>query len=223
MAYEKLLNEIYAALSLKYLWRNYRPGFVKSESPDWMNPAIDLGLEVSQALLPGDGQEESFVEAYLGKLQDEIPEAAMARYRGRLHFYNNRFWAILPVPGVEQDYLYKIKYRFDCKLEKLNKNYQVFSKNALYLFVHPEEEWDIDENQLFDYMKAQQEKKKKKFDWVFLNCEDVILVCDFQKNKLERIWLPQNAENFLDSESEKLRRKSRWEDGTVLEHVLEAP
>lgn len=36
MVYEKLLNEIYAVVSLKYLWREYRPSFVKSESPDWI-------------------------------------------------------------------------------------------------------------------------------------------------------------------------------------------
>ena len=55
MAYEKLLNEIYAAVSLKYLWKEYRPGFIKSESPDWINETMDFGLEVSQALLPDDG------------------------------------------------------------------------------------------------------------------------------------------------------------------------
>ena len=50
MAYEKLLNEIYAAVSLKYLWKEYEPYFVKSESPDWINPNMDFRLEVSQAL-----------------------------------------------------------------------------------------------------------------------------------------------------------------------------
>lgn len=60
-AYEKLLNEIYAAVSLKYLWKEYQPYFIKSESPDWINETMDFGLEVSQALLPDDGQEESFL------------------------------------------------------------------------------------------------------------------------------------------------------------------
>ena len=67
MAYEKLLNEIYAAISLEYLWPEYRPFFVKSESPDWINEGMDLGLEVSQALLPEDGPAESFIEKYLCK------------------------------------------------------------------------------------------------------------------------------------------------------------
>ena len=30
VAYEKLLNEIYAAVSLKYLWKEYQPYFIKS-------------------------------------------------------------------------------------------------------------------------------------------------------------------------------------------------
>ncbi len=64
MVYEKLLNEIYAVVSLKYLWREYRPSFVKSESPDWINEMMDMGLEVSQALLPDDGQTKNFIEQY---------------------------------------------------------------------------------------------------------------------------------------------------------------
>ena len=44
MAYEKLLNEIYAAVSLKYLWAEYKPVFIKSESPDWINETMDFGL-----------------------------------------------------------------------------------------------------------------------------------------------------------------------------------
>ena len=84
MAYEKLLNEIYAAVSLKYLWKEYEPYFVKSESPDWINPNMDFGLEVSQALLPDDGQEESFIEKYLGCRKEELPSLAFDKYGERI-------------------------------------------------------------------------------------------------------------------------------------------
>lgn len=97
VAYEKLLNEIYAAVSLKYLWKEYEPYFVKSESPDWINPNMDFGLEVSQALLPDDGQEESFIEKYLGCRKEELPPLAFEKYGERLNFYNGRFWAILQI------------------------------------------------------------------------------------------------------------------------------
>ncbi|MCD8217098.1 MAG: hypothetical protein LUD01_03480 [Clostridiales bacterium] len=211
MAYEKLLNEIYAALSLEYLWPEYRPGFVKSESPDWINETMDFGLEVSQALLPDDGQMASFIEKYLGRRKEELPEPAFERYGERLHFYNGRFWAILPDETREQDYLFKAKYRFDRKLEKLNKNYHRCKENGLYLFLHPKEGTTVDVESLFAYMKRRQEKERIHFDWVFLNCIHVIYVCDFGKDSAEELLLPQNAEVFLAAEAEKLRQNGSWQ------------
>lgn len=217
MAYEKLFNEIYAAVSLKYLWQDYMPGFVKSEAPDWLNEAMELGLEVSQALLPDDGQTERFIEQYLGHRKKDLPESAFARYGERLYFYNDRFWAVLPDPELQQDYIYKAKYRFDRKLEKLNTNYQHRRYNGLYLFLHPSEETDINAKQLFEYMRQAQADKKVRFDWVFLNCENAIHVCNYVKNTLETIPLPRKAENFLNLESDRLRNGSEWKDGVSLE------
>ena len=217
MAYEKLLNEIYAAVSLKYLWKEYQPYFVKSESPDWINETMDFGLEVSQALMPGDGQEESFLEQYLGCRKEELPPQAFEKYGERLNFYNGRFWAILPDPEVQQDYLSKAKYRFDKKLEKLNTNYVQKNHNGLYLFLHPADENDIDAGALFEYMRFMQERKQMRFDWVFLNCVKTIYVCNYRTNRIEPIQLPKNAENFLNTEAEYLRYCRDWENGTTLD------
>lgn len=217
MAYEKMLNEIYAAVSLKYLWKEYKPHFIKSESPDWINETMNFGLEVSQALLPHDGQEEDFIEKYLGCLKEELPEVAFEKYRDRLNFYNGRFWAILPDQEVKQDYLSKAKYRFDRKLEKLNTNYVHMKYNGLYLFLHPNDENDIDAGALFEYMGYTQKEKVHRFDWVFLNCVKKIYVCDYQKHTIEPILLPKNAETFLNTESEYLRYSHEWKDGMVLD------
>lgn len=217
MAYEKLLNEIYAAVSLKYLWKEYQPYFIKSESPDWINDTMDFGLEVSQALLPYDGQEERFIENYLGCLKEELPPQAFEKYGERLNFYNGRFWAILPDRVAHQDYLSKAKYRFDKKLEKLNTNYVHKRYNGLYLFLHPTDENDIDEGALFEYMRFSQEKRKEHFDWVFLNCVRTIYVCNYNANTIEPIVLPQNAGNFLNTEAEYLRYCRDWENGTALD------
>lgn len=217
MAYEKLLNEIYAVVSLKYLWKEYQPYFIKSESPDWINETMDFGLEVSQALLPNDGQEESFIEQYLGCLKEELPPHALEKYGGRLNFYNGRFWAILPDQEVQQDYLSKAKYRFDRKLEKLNTNYVHKRYNGLYLYLHPTGENDIDAGALFEYMRYTQETKKKRFDRVFLNCVKTIYVCNYGSNTIKPIVLPQNAENFLNTEAEYLRYCRDWENGAALD------
>lgn len=217
MAYEKLLNEIYAVVSLQYLWKEYRPYFVKSESPDWINKEMDFGLEVSQALMPADGQEESFIEKYLGCLKEELPSQAFERYGDRLNFYNGRFWAILPGQDSNNDYLSKAKYRFDRKLEKLNTNYVHTRYNGLYLFLHADNENDIDARALFEYMRVAQENKKRRFDRVFLNCVKNIYVCNYDKNTIKPIVLPKNAENFLNMEAEYLRYCHDWPDGTALD------
>ena len=217
MAYEKLLNEIYAAVSLKYLWKEYQPYFIKSESPDWINDTLDFGLEVSQALLPDDGQEERFIEQYLGCRKEELPPQAFEKYGDRLNFYNGRFWAILPDRTVHQDYLFKAKYRFDRKLEKLNTTYMQRQFNGLYLFLHPTDENDIDAGALFEYMRLTQETREKCFDWVFLNCVKTIYVCNYKINTIEPIRLPKNAESFLNTEAEYLRYCHDWENGMALD------
>ncbi|MDE7323991.1 MAG: hypothetical protein K2N73_15020 [Lachnospiraceae bacterium] len=217
MAYEKLLNEIYAVVSLKYLWREYQPSFIKSESPDWINETMDLGLEVSQALLPDDGQTKSFIDQYLGCLKEELPPAAIERYGERLNFYNGRFWAVLPDDMENQNYLFKAKYRFDKKLEKLNTSYQQRRHNGLYLFLHPSGGSDIDTRDLFEYMGARQKHCAQHFDWVFLNCEKVIYVCNYMEGTIESIVLPQNSADFLNTEAEYLRYCRDWADGVPLD------
>lgn len=221
MAYEKLLNEIYAAVSLKYLWADYQPSFVKSESPDWINETMELGLEVSQALLPDDGQTESFIEQYLGCLKEELPGSAIERYGERLHFYNGRFWAVLPEDHHRQDCLYKAKYRFDRKLEKLNTNYKHRRYNGLYLFLHPADESRIDTEQLYAYMRRAQADRAVRFDWVFLNCVTTIYVCNFMADTIDPIILPPNAESFLGAEAETLRYLGEWNDGVSLDEMIE--
>ena len=142
---------------------------------------------------------------------------AFDKYGERLNFYNGRFWAILPDNTVQQYYLSKAKYRFDRKLEKLNANYIHKHYNGLYLFLHPTDENDIDAGALFEYMRYTQEKKKMRFDRVFLNCVKTIYVCNYENNTIEPIVLPPNAENFLNTEAEYLRNCCDWKDGTALE------
>ena len=183
---------------------------------------MGLGLEVSQALLPEDGQAANVIEQYLGRPRCEIPEEVADRYEGRMHFYNERFWAILPKQGAEQDCPGKVRYRFERKLEKLNKNYQPARYNGLYLFVHPEEKREVDVPQLFSDMKRIQREAAKQFDWVFLNCGNVIYVCDFGQDVVEDIALPGKAERFLNAEAERLRHQAQWQDGTAFERYADA-
>ena len=211
MAYEKLFNEIYAVVSLKYLWRDYHPGFVKHESPDWVNDDMDMGLEVSQALLPEDGAAAAFIEKYLGCPKEELPQEAFDKYGSRLHFYNGRFWAIEPKDDTPEGYSYKGEYRFRKKLEKRNSNYEYHKCNALYLFVHPYEEKDLDIRDMVERMIAANKEFRIGFDCVFLNCEDMIYIIHFDTASLEFINVPPNSKAYIERQSELLRLGWDWD------------
>ena len=44
-----------------------------------------------------------------------------------------------------------------------------------------------------------------------------IYVCNYESNTIKPIVLPQNAENFLNTEAEYLRYSRDWEDGVALD------
>ncbi|MDD6188628.1 MAG: hypothetical protein PUB32_03505 [Clostridiales bacterium] len=212
MAYEKLYNEIYAIVALKYLWRGYRPGYVKSESPDWLNPEQSVGIEVSQALLPYDGQDASFLDSWLGRLSGEIPPEDKARYAGRLYFYNDRLWALLPDPRDTRDYAEKSLYRFRHKLEKLNKNFTVCGTNALYLYAHTTPEDKAGLRRLMADMNRSQLGHAKKFDLVFLDCESCIYIFDFNSGGMAEMPVGEKAKAFLEQQTERIRNGNIPED-----------
>ena len=221
MAYEKLYNEIYAVVMLKYFWAEYEPGFVKCESPDWMNRKMDFGMEVSQALLPYDGQSESFLEYYLGKRQEEIPEAAQEKYAGKMYFYNGRLWALLNGEPGETPYQDKVQYRFERKLQKLNSNYIRCASNALYLYAHAQPETVFEVEAIMQRMKDRQDAEKTRFTKVFLDCGSIVYVLDFADERIEAIQIPDKARLFLEEKTEKLRHQQEWPDGADFEKALE--
>ena len=212
MAYEKLYNEIYAMVALKYLWRGYRPGYVKNESPDWLNPAQSVGIEVSQALLPYDGQDADFLEQWLGKLSGDIPAEAKARYEGRLSFYNDRLWALLPDSRDKRTWEEKSLYRFMRKLEKLNKNFTVCKTNALYLYAHSCAEDIGSVRRLMKEMAAGQQSAGVKFDLVFLDCEKSIYILDFRSGGIAEMPAGEQAKKFLEQQTENIRNSEFPED-----------
>lgn len=212
MAYEKLYNEIYAIVALKYLWRGYRPGYEKCESPDWINRTESVGIEVSQALLPYDGQDASFLEAWLGRLSGEIPPEDKARYAGRLYYYNDRLWALLPDPRDSRSWQEKAHYRFCRKLEKLNKNFTVCRTNALYLYAHAAAEDPGEVRLLMADMAESQQASKQRFDLVFLDCESGIYIMDFRSGGVAEMPVGEKAKEFLERETERIRNAETPED-----------
>ena len=216
MAYEKFFNEIYAITALKYFWRGYVKGFVKWESPDWYHEKAGIGIEVSQALLPKDGQEENFIETYLGKHRAEIPEEAARRYENRLYFYNDRLWALLDDGTSSVSCEEKIIVRFKSKLAKLNANYLPCETNALYLFAHAEPD-EKTVSRIQKQMAEIQQSEARRFDLVFLDCNSALYILDFRQNERETIPIPEKARRFLNEKAETLRNSFANESGALYE------
>lgn len=216
MAYEKLYNEIYAIVVLKYFWEDYKPGYIKWESPDWLNRKESTGVEVSQALLPYDGQAESFIEHFLGRPKEEIPEAAFQKYGERLYFYNGRLWALLNDENDPFSYQEKILTRFSRKLDKLNSHYILCGFCALYLFAHAEPTKEEIEG-LLSQMAQMQNRRRSQFEIVYLDCGNYLYLLDFLQNSVKAIPLPEKALAFITAETEELYQSIDWDKGTAFE------
>lgn len=213
MSYEKRYNEIYAITALKYFWQGYQKGFIKWESPDWYNSRCDLGVEVSQALLPKDGQEESFLRSYLGKHKNQLPPDAFRRYGSRLYFYNDRLWALLNDGTDSVTPAEKIRARFQCKLQKLNKNYRRCETNTLYLFAHAEIKESV-AKALSEELSRLQQPREFQFDIVFADCKSTLYAMNLRHGTMETIPIPEKAAEFLREKTEHLRHRLSDKPGT---------
>ena len=203
MAFEKLFNELYAVVMLKYFWKPYVADFIKEESPDWVSHTLGLGMEVSQALLQQDGEAQKFIELYLGKRREEIPQSAMERYE-------------------EQDgYARRAQYRFAKKLEKLNRNYTAYLYNGLYLFLHTDRPQPEEIAELAESMRLGQQQQQRQFRYVFLDCITRLYIADFEHNSccVDSIEIPEGARRYMQKQTQVLRQASEWEKGTVFAEV----
>ena len=213
--FEKLYNEIFAILSLKYFWRDYSDGYIKGESPDWYNPETSVGIEITQAIMQEDGEAQSVVNQYLGRQKAEIPEDVLLRYSGRTYFYNDRLWAIMPEAGKEERLTAceKALYRFNKKLERLNSNYTRFDTNGLYLYLHESNITDEDMRCFIQKVKEAQQSSERRFDIAFLNCVNTLRVANLKENSWETVHVPSDALAFMRNSAEQLRHGVEWKDG----------
>lgn len=220
MAFEKLFNELYAVVMLKYFWKPYVADFIKEESPDWVSHTLGLGMEVSQALLQQDGEAQKFIELYLGKRREEIPQSAMERYGEALYFYNERLWA-LRLPEEQDGYVRRAQYRFAKKLEKLNRNYTAYLYNGLYLFLHTDRPQPEEIAELAESMRLGQQQQQRQFRYVFLDCITRLYIADFEHNSccVDSIEIPEGARRYMQRQTQVLRQASEWERGTVFAEV----
>jgi len=217
MTFEKYYNEIYAVVLLKYFWKDYADDFYKAESPDWVSPSLGLGMEVSQALLQQDGEAKKFIDTYLGERRDRLPKSAWERYGDAMYFYNDRLWG-LHIPDEKsrrEGYVYRAVYRFQKKLEKLNRNYSDHAVNGLFLFLHTDHPDLQTAQEITAQMAALQQNCAETFRYVFMDCERVLYVADLHQDAVEAIDIPEDARVLMQRQTEHLRQGTEWPNGAI--------
>ena len=174
--------EKYALLSLKHCSELSPSDFVLSESPDLQSKPLDIGIEVTRAIWAEDVR-ASLIEEYFDRV---------------LNGDNSKIWSLYPrlrdlvvIDSVAVHRLERSSKRPDFKIHiqpisqsiitktvKLNKNYRIFSDNALYIFSFND---NISKDSVLKEIELADEntsRLKHKYQYIYINTIDEILVYD---------------------------------------------
>lgn len=172
--------EWYALLSLIYCYdENLSPlKDSKVEEPDWQSEALDIGLEVTEALESDDGRKRSVINNYFGKGLDGniIKNHVEKEYPEYSHFVNvvgNTACFSLycdMIPKIEQ-----VVAAIVSKTAKLNEHYKKYKNNWLYVFA-PDLFADFDIPYVFNAYRERTSQYHIQFDKIFINAHDCIFI-----------------------------------------------
>jgi hypothetical protein len=179
-AYPKAYFEWYAYYSLEsWLGDRYR-NCHKSEAPDFQNYIDSLGIEVTRAMTPEEGFTWFFANENIGRDKNKIPKELLDRFRGQIYFdHNNRMKMISKNRGLlstRKDILIVID-AVETKLHKLNKNYKVFSTNALYIFSPLKKEFI---NNVIKRINDVQSQFENIFRYIFITNNEYLCVINME-------------------------------------------
>lgn len=178
MKYNKKYFEPYALLTLiKCFGYNIEDILDQDvECPDWQSDKLDLGIEVTEAKNPMDGQLDFIIDKYFNKGLSgrKIQNAVKKEYPKYGHLFRyKRNISYCTVPISYSDEINKIAKAITEKTEKLNKNYKVFKNNWLYIFAGIELYCE-DIPKILSLTKT--DEKGIQYDKIFINVIDKILV-----------------------------------------------
>ena len=170
--------EWYALLSLIYSYDTALTLLEKGEEPDWQSAKLDLGLEVTEALLPEDGRKRAVINQYFGKGLDGqyIKEQIEHKYPE----YSHQMSVIGKTACFSESYDMMPKVRqvglaISMKTRKLNQNYTRFANNWLYVFA-PSLFTQDDIQAVCQICQGNNQAYAIQFDKVFLNVNDKVFV-----------------------------------------------
>lgn len=199
--YNKEYFEKYALLSLVYCYDDKLHSMKKHERPDWIDENRSIGLEVTRALSPKDGEINSIINRYFGK--GYSPEEIINKANRELKCNKDMFKSADGFSYVEKNVNYSdvkqlIIDTINTKISKLNSHYDKFNKNWLYVFA---------DNSLLDdgnieeiILKINNIGDNNNFDKIFINIIDKIYV--IEDNLYSKI-------DVTDSELARIKKESK--------------
>ena len=199
--YNKEYFEKYALLSLVYCYDDKLHSMKKHERPDWIDENRSIGLEVTRALSPKDGERESIIERYFCK--GYTPEEIINKANRELKCNKDMFKIADGFCYVEKNVNYSdvkqlIIDTINTKISKLNSHYDKFNKNWLYVFADNSllDDGDIEEI----ILKINNIGDNSSFDKIFINIIDKIYV--IEDNSYSKI-------DVTDSELARIKKESK--------------
>lgn len=199
--YNKDYFEKYALLSLVYCYDDKLHSMKKHERPDWIDKNRSIGLEVTRALSPKDGERESIIERYFCK--GYKPEEIINKANRELKCNKDMFKIADGICYVEKNVNYSdvkqlIIDTINTKISKLNSHYDKFNKNWLYVFTDSSllDDGDIEEI----ILKINNIGDNSSFDKIFINIIDKIYV--IEDNSYSKIYV-------TDSELARIKKESK--------------
>lgn len=199
--YNKDYFEKYALLSLVYCYDDKLHSMKKHERPDWIDENRSIGIEVTRALSPKDGERESIIERYFCK--GYTPEEIINKANRELKCNKDMFKIADGICYVEKNVNYSdvkqlIIDTINTKISKLNSHYDKFNENWLYVFADSSllDDGDIEEIVL----KINNIGDNSSFDKIFINIIDKIYV--IEDNSYSKI-------DVTDSELVRIKKESK--------------
>lgn len=166
---------------------------------DLVSVANDIGIEVTRAMFPGDGEAQGMLERFKGKRLEDVKPSALQlmKQKGYKFFvHNGRIGGYMPSEGMWVS-LKPLEQIYTRKTEKL-KDYPQHKENDLFIFspaFHYYESNDLIE--FTHWMRSQNADKSFVYNRVFVFDEPVLYMCTASIMSMKQYPFPQNVLNQL--------------------------
>ena len=220
--YDGTFDEIYALNAMCLAFGRCYLDFEKCEHPDWCNPRIGVGLEVTRAQTAHIGYTYHFSNQYLGKRKNEVPEHDLKIFSGHIFTSQGRIIGISDSKGsVDGTRHVKLAVSaYEKKLCRLNStHFTIFNENELFMYLTFM--MNSDDMDLFRVECSKiEDNHAVKFSRIMLFDNCALYSYRPSSGLTESYNFSDEELSRLLDQSLVLRSKSKWKNGTKFCEVL---